>query len=35
MNERLDYQEQISDLQTGTFRSWDNVQKMRAMAESP
>jgi hypothetical protein len=33
MNERLQYREQFSQRQIETFRSWDNVRKMRCMFE--
>ena len=33
MNERLQYEEQFSQRQIETFRSWDNVRKMRCMFE--
>ena len=33
MNERLQYREQFSQRQIETFRTWDNVRKMRCMFE--
>jgi hypothetical protein len=33
MNQRLQYREQFSQRQIQTFRSWDNVRKMRCMFE--
>ena len=33
MKEQVHYQERPSQLQIETYRSWDNVQKMRCMFE--